>query len=106
MKKKMAIRLKPHDEKLWQEALRDLNKAEDDPSSTYSRVTLPEPASKSEIRAIRKALAVTQWTFAQLVGVSLETVKAWEAGKRVPEGPASKLMRLLMKRPSIASVLE
>jgi putative transcriptional regulator len=70
--------------------------------SSYTRVELPVPAASKEVKAVRKAVHQTQRQFAQVVGVSLETVKAWEAGKRVPEGAATKLMRLLLEEPAMA----
>ncbi len=63
------------------------------------------PAKPKEVRSIRKVLKSTQLQFANIVGVSVDTVKAWEAGRRQPEGPASKLMRLLKKHTALAQEL-
>lgn len=105
LKGSIRDRLRPFNEKLWQEAVRDSALAMEGKAKSYVRVTLPLPAAKGEVRALRKALAATQRRFAELMGVSLETVKAWEAGKRSPEGPASKLMRLLQRDQSLARAL-
>lgn len=98
----MKSKLKPFNEKLWQQAVRDADKALTGKPSSYARVTLPVPASQGEVKAARKAISATQRDFAVVVGVSLETVKAWEGGTRIPEGPATKLIRLLLKRPKFA----
>lgn len=83
-------------------AVLDLKNFLEGKPSSYTRVELPIPVAPQEVRAARKAVHSTQKQFAQVVGVSLETVKAWEAGKRVPEGAATKIMRLLLRKPQIA----
>ena len=83
----------------------DLEKSLRGEASSYTRVELPVPASVKEIKAARRSVHSTQREFASILGVSLETVKAWEAGRRVPEGVATKVLRLLLKRPKIASEL-
>ena len=51
------------------------------------------------IRAIRKALRVSQSEFASLIGVSVDTVQNWEQGRRKPRGPARALLRVASKEP-------
>ncbi|HEX6037143.1 helix-turn-helix domain-containing protein [Longimicrobium sp.] len=46
------------------------------------------------IREIRHRLSVSQAIFAQMLGVSASTVRAWEQGKREPEGPARRLLQV------------
>ena len=41
----------------------------------------------SNVRDIRHRLGMTQEEFAQLFGFSIHTLRHWEQGKRVPEGP-------------------
>jgi DNA-binding transcriptional regulator YiaG len=62
------------------------------------------PAKPDEVKAARKALHVTQQDFANVIGVSLPTVKAWERGARQPDGVASKLIRLLRKQTKFANI--
>ena len=83
-------------------ALTDVDNALKGLPSSYTRVDLPVPASKQEVRKARKALHVTQRDFAITMGVSVQTVKSWESGDRSPEGPATKLIRWLVKHPSQA----
>jgi len=98
----MKIVLGPDNPKLARLAIRDLEKSLRGEKSSYVRVDLPIPATSKEVKAARKAVASTQRQFAEMIGVSLETVKAWEAGKRTPEGIASKVLRLLIKKPQRA----
>jgi DNA-binding transcriptional regulator YiaG len=52
----------------------------------------------SELRRIRKRLALTQGEMADLVGVALNTVWRWEAERaRIPE-PTARLIGLLAEQ--------
>lgn len=53
------------------------------------------------IREIRQKLAVSQAIFAQMLGVSASTVRAWEQGKRECEGPASRLLQIAEAHPEV-----
>lgn len=52
-----------------------------------------------DVKAIRKKLHVSQNEFAQMIGVSENTVQNWEQGRRRPEGPAITLLRITDKNP-------
>ena len=60
------------------------------------RVTRFRP---DDVRAIREQLDVTQEEFALLIGVSVATLRNWEQGRRVPEGPARALLRVAAVNP-------
>ena len=60
--------------------------------------------SPLDIKAIRKKLHVSQNQFAELIGVSIDTLQNLEQGRREPEGPAKALLRVASKRPK--AVLE
>ncbi len=47
------------------------------------------------IKEIRHSLHLTQAMFAGMLGVSQKTVEAWESGRNVPMGPASRVLDLL-----------
>lgn len=49
----------------------------------------------SKIKEIRKSLNLTQMIFAEVLGVSIKTVEAWESGKNNPQGPASRFLQML-----------
>src|SRR5688572_20590213 len=63
---------------------------------TARQVTLHRPGtpSPSRIRAIRDRLELSQSVFSDLLNVSLSTVRAWEQGQRVPQGPSLRLLQL------------
>ena len=68
-----------------------------------SDVTIaPLPEIKSEdIKNIRLTLDMTQGIFAAVMGVSIKTVEAWEAGTNVPLGTARRMLGLLQSDNSI-----
>lgn len=63
------------------------------------------PASRSfsvdppDIRHIREGFGLTQVQFAALLGISVRTLRNWEQGRRVPEGPARVLLQVAAKHP-------
>lgn len=58
-----------------------------------------------DVAAIRSSLAMTQKTFAAVLGVSRRTVEAWESGKSTPTPTAKKLMHLIDQDHSLVQKL-
>lgn len=52
-----------------------------------------------DVRAVRRNLGRSQAEFALLIGVSVATLRNWEQGRRVPEGPARALLRVAATNP-------
>lgn len=57
--------------------------------------------SSDEIREVRNSLNMTQSTFAAVMGVSIKTVEAWEAGTNKPIGTARRMLSMLQKDKTI-----
>lgn len=53
-----------------------------------------------DVPAIRNKLGFTQEEFAWSFGVSLGTLRNWEQGARLPEGPARVLLTVIDKEPA------
>ena len=53
------------------------------------------------VRDIRQQLSVSQTIFAQMLGVSASTVRAWEQGKREAEGPVGRLLQIAETYPDV-----
>jgi putative transcriptional regulator len=51
--------------------------------------------------AIRNQTGLSQAAFARRIGVSVGTIRNWEQGRRVPQGPARILLALLNRNPRI-----
>ncbi|MCC7017462.1 MAG: helix-turn-helix domain-containing protein [Rhodospirillales bacterium] len=52
-----------------------------------------------DVRAARRKLGMTQKDFAHSFGVSLDTLRNWEQGRRRPEGPARVLLAVIERDP-------
>ncbi|GHU80741.1 hypothetical protein FACS1894191_6680 [Clostridia bacterium] len=66
---------------------------------TKARVTvmeIPMPKYKAaDVARIRNSLRLTQKGLATVVGVSPRTVEAWEIGKSMPNGSATRMLYLI-----------
>lgn len=61
----------------------------------------------TEIKSIRSKLGKSQFAFALMIGVSVATLRNWEQGRRVPEGPARALLKVAAENPeAVAEALE
>ena len=54
-----------------------------------------------EIRRIRLSLDMTQVIFAQVMGVSVKTVEAWEGERCEPNGTARRMLSMLRSDPKL-----
>ena len=81
----------------------DLEKGKTNGSRRRIIKILPLPKYTGvQVKEIRNRLDLTQSVFAELMGVSAKTVEAWEAGKNIPNGPAQRMLDLLVKDKDIA----
>ena len=64
-------------------------------------VESPPTLSPEEIRAVRIRMGVSQPIFAAALNVSPETVRAWEQGKRAPDGPSVRLLQIADQHPEV-----
>jgi putative transcriptional regulator len=55
--------------------------------------------TSERVARIRSTLAVSQPVFAGLLNVSPNTVRAWEQGKRLPDGAAVRLLEVAEEHP-------
>ncbi|HTA16377.1 MAG TPA: type II toxin-antitoxin system MqsA family antitoxin, partial [bacterium] len=60
-------------------------------------------AKPKEIREARKVLGLDRAELAQVLGVSVETIRSYEQGRRTPDGPVTKLLRFLSRYPTLVS---
>jgi putative transcriptional regulator len=59
----------------------------------------PERLPPAEIVKLRKKLGVSQAVFARLLGVARDTEVSWEQGRRIPSGPALRLLEVARRHP-------
>lgn len=55
----------------------------------------------SEIKAIRLTVGASQALFANILGVSVKTVEAWESGRNQPDGAARRLLAMMQVDPEL-----
>ena len=54
----------------------------------------------SEVAVIRAKTHKSQTEFAQMIGISVSTLRNWEQGERKPTGPAMVLLKIVDNDPS------
>jgi putative transcriptional regulator len=60
------------------------------------RVHIP---AEIDVRAIRGRLGLTQQQFAVRFGFNINTLRHWEQGRRVPEGPTRAYLMVIDREP-------
>ena len=55
--------------------------------------------SAVDVKNIRKTMGMSQTEFASAFGISVSTLRHWERGDRVPQGPALVLLNIVKKEP-------
>jgi putative transcriptional regulator len=77
-----------------------LKRVELDPE-TYRRKQARAWKAKTDAAKIRHELNLTQDAFAELLGVSLATVRKWERGTGEPSGAAKTLLAVARMNPEV-----
>jgi putative transcriptional regulator len=77
-----------------------LNRVELNPE-TYRRKQARAWKAKTEAAKIRHELNLTQGDFAELLGVSLATIRKWERGTIEPSGAAKTLLAVAKINPGV-----
>jgi putative transcriptional regulator len=52
-------------------------------------------------RVIRARMGLTQEEFAEVLCISVKTLRNWEQGRREPSGPAMRLLQIAEKHPKV-----
>ena len=66
-----------------------------------TKVDAPPRYVAKRIREIRDEMALSQPVFAAALNVSAETVRAWEQGKREPDGATLRLLEVAEEHPEV-----
>ena len=87
----------------WLSGLRLLGRDIPAPSNRARRIVVDKPPQydADRVRAIRKRLDVSQALFAEALNVSTSTVRSWEQGQRVPDGPSRRLLEVADRDPAV-----
>lgn len=69
------------------------------------RIPAPPVFSADEIRSIRTKDGCSQESFAQILGISVETVRKWEQGKNEPTTSNLRLLQIIRNHPEVIDEL-
>jgi putative transcriptional regulator len=58
-----------------------------------------------DVREIRRSFDQTRGQFATMMGISRETLRNWERGRRYPQGPARALLRIAAADPDVVAAV-
>jgi putative transcriptional regulator len=58
-----------------------------------------------DVRDIRKQFGQTRAQFSEMMGISRETLRNWERGRRWPLGPARALLRIAAADPDVVAAV-
>jgi putative transcriptional regulator len=58
-----------------------------------------------DVREIRRRFGQTRGQFANMMGISCETLRNWERGRRYPQGPARALLRIAAADPDVVAAV-
>jgi len=71
------------------------------PARVRKRLVAGKFESGDDVVALRRFVGLTQVRFAQALGISVHTLRNWEQGRRLPDGPAIALLRIAARHPRI-----
>jgi len=49
---------------------------------------------------------MTQAGLAEVLGMTVKAVEAWESGRNIPSGAADKILRVMQKHPSVIGMMQ
>jgi putative transcriptional regulator len=70
-------------------------------TAAEAEVEPPPQYGADRIREIRDHMELSQPVFAAALNVSPETIRAWEQGKREPDGPTLRLLEVAEQHPEV-----
>lgn len=72
-------------------------------SNNPDNLAIVEVPDSVNVKMIRTSQKLSQVDFAKRYGFPLGTIRNWEQGRRVPEGPAKILLKIIKHNPEIVT---
>jgi DNA-binding transcriptional regulator YiaG len=70
-------------------------------NARYATKALPTLSEAHRVRGLRQRLDVSQRDFANMLNVSVGTVRSWEQGLRSPDGASLRLLDIAERQPEV-----
>ena len=71
------------------------------PRRLRDRLERGEFKSGEDVAALRRFTGLSPEAFARALGISVHTLRNWEQGRRMPDGPALALLRIAARHPKV-----
>lgn len=71
------------------------------PQRLRDRLGRGEFRSGDDVSSLRRFTGLSQERFAVALGISVHTLRNWEQGRRMPDGPALALLRVVARHPRV-----
>ena len=71
------------------------------PQRLRDRLVLGDLQTGEDVAALRRFTGLSQAALAWALGISVHTLRNWEQGRRMPEGPALALLRTVVRHPRV-----
>ncbi len=71
------------------------------PRRLRERLGRGELRGGADVADLRRFTGLSQEAFARALGISVHTLRNWEQGRRMPEGPALALLRIVARHPRV-----
>jgi DNA-binding transcriptional regulator YiaG len=86
---------------LWIAGARETGVGVPPPAYSALRAVTALATNAERIRRVRQRLDISQREFAELLNVSLGTVRSWEQGLRTPDGASQRLLEIAERQPDV-----
>lgn len=71
------------------------------PAHVRRRIADGQIESGDDVVAIRQFVGLAPEEFSRAFGITLDTLRGWESGQCLPEGPALSLLRVAARHPRV-----
>jgi len=86
---------------LWLAGARATGIVPPNPNFSARHILIARSLEAERIRLIRRSFDASQREFAEMLNVSVATVRSWEQGLRTPDGASQRLLEIAERQPEV-----